>query len=142
MSSSTAVPEEGTFDDVRTAGELLGSPRWCLAATLTERVAAWRRYGSPRHPFDGARAANRLERWKSQSAFAKNPGLWEERLRSAGLAEDELLYLLGESAEQVRAYVEAPAWLSTVAAAYGDQERRPPFVWPAIADRERCPFLS
>src|SRR5436190_2061866 len=102
MSSSIAVSEApGTLDDGRTVAELLGSPRWVLAATLAERVADWRRHGSPRHPFDSALAASRLERWKGQSAFAKNPGLWEERLESGGLTEEELLVLLGESAEQV-----------------------------------------
>ena len=139
MSSSTAVPE--TLDGSRTAAELLDSPRWSLAATLAERIAAWRGHGSPRHPFDGARAAARLERWKTQSAFAKNRGLWEERLASSGITEEELLYLLGESAEQIRADSEAPAWLTTIAEAYGDEGRTPEFVWPPVADRERCPFL-
>jgi type 2 lantibiotic biosynthesis protein LanM len=141
MSSSTAVSEEaGTLDD-RTVAELLESPRWALAATLAERVAAWRRHGAPRHPFDGARAAARLERWKTQSAFANHPGLWEERLASAGITEEELRYLLGEGAEQVRAYSDAPAWLVMIAAAYGDDGRTPEFAWPEIADRQRCPFL-
>src|SRR5258708_20099431 len=78
MSSSIAVSEEAeTLDDSRTVAELLDSPRWYLAATLAERVAGWRRHGSPRHPFDGDVAAGRLDRWKTHSAFAKNPGLWE-----------------------------------------------------------------
>src|SRR5205085_3959977 len=121
MTSSTVL------DDCRTVAELLDSPRWALAATMAERIAAWRAHGSPRHPFDGARAAARLDRWKTQSAFTKEPGLWEERLASAAIAEEELLYLLGESAEQVRAYSEPPAWLATIAEAYGDGERTPEF---------------
>jgi type 2 lantibiotic biosynthesis protein LanM len=143
MSSSTALPEEAeVLDDSRTVAELLDSPRWYLAATLAERVAAWREHGAPRHPFDADRAARLLERWKTQSAFAKHPGLWEERLAAAGLAEDELLYLLGEGAEQVRAYSEtAPAWLATIAETYGDGERTPEFAWPPLPDDGRCPFL-
>lgn len=142
MSSSTAVPdEEGTLDDSRSVAELLESPQWYLAATLAERVAAWRRHGSPRHPFDAARAAGRLERWKGQNTFAKNPGLWEARLAAAGITEEELLYLLGEGAEQVRAYSDAPAWLATIATTYGEGVRTPELAWPEIVDRERCRFL-
>lgn len=142
MSSTTAVAD-GTeaLDDCRTAAELLDSARWYLAATLTERLAAWRRHGAPRHPFDGARAAAKLERWKTQSAFANRPELWEARLASAGVTEDELLVLLGESAEQVRAYSERPAWLDVIAEAYGDGGGSAEFEWPPIIDRERCLFL-
>jgi type 2 lantibiotic biosynthesis protein LanM len=142
MSSSTTVSEDvGTLDDGRTVAELLDSPRWSLAATLAERVADWRRRGSPRHPYDAARAAARLERWKTDGAFAKNPGLWEERLQSGGIAEEELLSLLGESADQVRRDSAAPDWLAVIAAAYGHGERTPEFAWPPNADRERCRFL-
>src|SRR5258706_13372259 len=142
MSSSPAVSEEaGTIDDSRTVAELLDSPGWYLAATLAERVAGWRRHGSPRHPFDGDVAAGRLDRWKTHGAFAKNPGLWEKRLESGGVTEDELLYLLGESADQVRAHSEVPAWLSVIAAAYGEGNRTPKFAWPPNADLERCRFL-
>jgi type 2 lantibiotic biosynthesis protein LanM len=142
MSSTTAVAD-GTeaLDDCRTSAELLGSARWYLAATLTERLAAWRRHGSPRHPFDGARAAARLERWKTQSAFAKHPELWEARLASACTTEEELLVLLGESGEHVRAYSERPAWLDVIAEAYGDGGTSAAFEWPPIIDRERCLFL-
>src|ERR1041385_6378762 len=137
--SSTAVAD-GTeaLDDCRTLEELLDSARWYLAATLTERRAARRRHGSPRHPFDGARAAARLERWKTQSAFVKHPELWDARLASAGATEDELLDLLGESAEDVRAYSERPAWLDVIAEAYGDGGRSAEFEWPPIIDPERC----
>src|SRR5687768_269273 len=142
MSASTAVPEEnGTLDDGRTVAELLDSPRWHFASTLAERVAGWRAHGSPRGPVDGALAARRLERWKTQSAFAKNPGLWEERLASGGISEEELLYLLGESAEQIRAYTSEPAWLSVIAAAYGDGGRAEELAWPPNADLQRCRFL-
>ncbi|HYI13127.1 MAG TPA: type 2 lanthipeptide synthetase LanM family protein [Thermoanaerobaculia bacterium] len=142
MSATTAVPEEtGTLDDGSTVAELLDSPRWHLAATLAERVAGWRAHGSPRGPVDGALATRRLERWKTQSAFAKNPGLWEERLASAGISEEELLYLLGESVEQIRAYTSEPAWLSVIAAAYGDGGRSEEFAWPPNADLQRCRFL-
>ncbi|MEA2488845.1 MAG: hypothetical protein QOH21_637, partial [Acidobacteriota bacterium] len=143
MSSSIVVPEEETetLDDSRTVAELLDSSRWSLAATLAERVAAWRAQGSPRQPFDLARAAARLERWKTQSAFAKHPGLWEERLTASGIDEDELLYLLGESAEQVRAYIAPAEWLDTIAAAYSQEQPEEKFVWPDIVDRARCPFL-
>ena len=142
MSSSTAL-YEGTEvgEERRTAAELLASPRWCLARTLTERLADRRRRGFLSAPIDGDAAAKRLQRWKAQSAFAKNPGLWERRLAAAGISEDELLQLLGETAEQVQAYSEPLPWLDVVAAAYGDGGRAPAFEWSERIDRQRCPFL-
>ncbi|HYC91111.1 MAG TPA: type 2 lanthipeptide synthetase LanM family protein [Thermoanaerobaculia bacterium] len=143
MSSSTALSEDaGTLEEGdRSTAELLGSSKWYLAATLAERVASWRRAGSPRHPIDYAVASQRLERWKTQSAFTKHPGLWDERLEAAGIREDELLYLLGETADDVRARSEAPAWLAVIEAAYGDGGRAPEFAWAPGADLERCRFM-
>lgn len=123
-----------------TAAELLASPRWYLAETLAERRASRRRRGAPAAS-PGPAAANRLARWKAQSAFAKNPGLWEQRLASIDLTEEELLQLLGETAEDVRGYSDPPAWLDVLAAAYGHGGRTPAFAWPERIDRGRCPFL-
>ena len=130
-----------TVEDVRTVAELLGSPRWSLAAPLHERLASWRAHGSPRQPIDRELAAKRLERWKSLGAFAKNPGLWEQRLASSNVTEDELLYLLGESAEQVRAHSGEPGFVEAIRAAYGDGGTTPAFPWPPDADLGRCRFL-
>lgn len=143
MSSSIAISEEvgADGDGSRSVAELLESPRWSLAAPLAERVESWRRHGAPRLPIDHALAGKRLERWKAQSAFAKNPGLWEERLAAAGISEDELLYLLGETAEQVHAHSDPPRWLDVIAATYGDGGTTPEFAWPARADLDRCRFL-
>ncbi len=170
MSSSSALSEDAeTLEEGgRSVAELLGSAKWYLAATLAERVASWRRAGCPRHPIDHAAASQRLERWKTQSAFTKHPGLWDERLAAAGLSEDELLYLLGETAEDVRAHgvprgsseflgdcdrgtprnteehrgtLEPPAWLPVLEAAYGDGGRTPEFAWGPSADLERCRFM-
>jgi type 2 lantibiotic biosynthesis protein LanM len=138
MSSSTALSEDA---EVRSIAELLESARWSLAAPLAERIESWRRHGSPRPFIDHARAAQRLERWKTQSAFAKNPGLWEERLAAGGVTEDELLHLLGETAEDVAAHSGPPAWLPVIARAYGDGGRTPEFAWAPGADLERCRFL-
>lgn len=144
MSSSMAVGEEvGTLDgsDGRTIAGLLESPRWSLAAPLAERLRDWRRAGSPRGPLDLALAGKRLERWKTLSAFAKNPGLWEARLSAAGMTEEALLVLLGQTAEEVHAYSEPPEWLPAIVEAYGDGGTTPPFAWPASADLARCRFL-
>jgi type 2 lantibiotic biosynthesis protein LanM len=142
MSSSTVLSEDAeTLEEGgRSVAELLGSAKWYLAATLAERAASWRRAGSPRHPIDHAVASQRLERWKTQSAFTKNPGLWDERLAAAGISEDELLYLLGETAEAVRAHSEPSAWLAVLEAAYGGG-RTPEFAWAPSADLERCRFM-
>ncbi|HEX6087559.1 MAG TPA: type 2 lanthipeptide synthetase LanM family protein [Thermoanaerobaculia bacterium] len=129
------------LEERKTAAELLGSPRWYLAATLAERLASRRRRGVV-SAADRPAAANRLARWKSQSAFAKNPGLWEKRLASSGVTEEELLQLLGETAEEVRAYSDPPAWVDVIAAQYGHGGRTSPFAWPERTDLDRCPFLA
>lgn len=143
MSSSTALSEDaGTFEDSgRSIAELLDSPRWSLAATLEERLASRRRRRFPGTPAERPLARQRLERWKAQSAFAKNPGLWEQRLAADGITEDELLHLLGETPEELHANSDPPAWLPVIAAAYGDGGRAPEFAWAPNADLERCRFL-
>jgi type 2 lantibiotic biosynthesis protein LanM len=143
MSSSTALSEEaGTLEDSgRSVAELLNSPRWYLAATLTERLASRRRRGSPGTSSERTVAMQRLARWKAQSAFVKNPGLWEQRLAAAGITEDELLHLVGETPEELRANSDPPAWLPVIAAAYGDGGRAPEFAWAPNADLERCRFV-
>ncbi|HYC89230.1 MAG TPA: type 2 lanthipeptide synthetase LanM family protein [Thermoanaerobaculia bacterium] len=129
------------LEERKSTAELLSSPRWFLAETLAERLASRRRRGivsAGEHPA----AAKRLARWKSQSAFAKSPGLWEKRLASIDLTEGELLQLLGETAEDVRAYSDPPAWLEVIATAYGHGGRTSAFPWPARTDLDRCPFLA
>lgn len=127
-----ALPEDldvsGECDT--TAAELLASPRWALARTLTERLAS----RAPR-PFDPALAEKRLARWKATGPFARHPALWEEKLSALGLTEDELRQVLGETPEG------RPAWVDILAAAYGDEGTTPPFPWPADTDLDRCRFL-
>jgi type 2 lantibiotic biosynthesis protein LanM len=143
MSSSTALSEEtGTLEDSgKSVAELLNSPRWYLAATLAERIASRRRSGSSDTSGERTVAVQRLERWKAQSAFVKNPGMWEQRLAAAGITGDELLHLLGETAEELRAHSDPPAWLPVIAAVYGDGGRAPEFAWAPNADLERCRFV-
>ncbi|HEX7153219.1 MAG TPA: type 2 lanthipeptide synthetase LanM family protein [Thermoanaerobaculia bacterium] len=119
----------------------LQSTRWYLAETLAERIESWRRAGSPRAHSDAALAARRLARWKQQGSFTKHDGLWQQHLEAFGITEEELLYLLGESAEQIRSRSERPAWLDALAAAYGDGGTTAEFPWPAKADLTRCRFL-
>jgi type 2 lantibiotic biosynthesis protein LanM len=120
-------------------GSPLASSRWYLAATLAERWAS--RCTAPAgQPFDLSLAQNRLNRWKSQGAFANNPGFWEARLESNGVTEEDLMALLGESADAVRAYSAVPSWLKVITEAYSEEDA-PPFAWPPNADLERCRFL-
>ncbi|HET8798368.1 MAG TPA: type 2 lanthipeptide synthetase LanM family protein [Thermoanaerobaculia bacterium] len=141
MSSSTAIPEDVvTLDDrARTAEELLASPRWALGWTLEERIGFRRRNPSAGANIDTDAAAKRLARWKSSGAFPRLPELWREKLDAAGIAEEELRSLLGQTEEQIAAECDAPPWLVVLAEAYG--ETAPPFPWPASADLQRCRFL-
>ncbi|HEX6097355.1 MAG TPA: type 2 lanthipeptide synthetase LanM family protein [Thermoanaerobaculia bacterium] len=124
--SSTALPENVGLP----GASKLDSPRWALAQTLAERIANRRP-----HSFDGATAEKRLARWKATGPFANDPHLWQEKLAALGLTEDELRELLGETPEG------RPAWLETIAAAYGEGDTTPAFPWPASADLGRCRFL-
>lgn len=125
MSSSTVLYDGAEQEDeaLRSVAELLASPRWNLAAPLAERLASGGRRGGARQ---------RVERWKAQPAFVKNPGLWEQRLAAQGITEEDLLVEPPDG---------SPAWLKSLADAYGDGGTTPEFPWPERIDRERCRFL-
>jgi type 2 lantibiotic biosynthesis protein LanM len=142
MSSSTALYEDPDVREARrTPAELLASPRWSLAETLAERLAGRR----PASVIDRVAGEKRLARWKAQSAFAKNPGLWEQRLAAQGITEEELLEACSvgvpPASADSRPEAHTTPWLSVIAEVYGDGGRTPAFAWPERTDLQRCPFL-
>jgi type 2 lantibiotic biosynthesis protein LanM len=96
-------------------------PEWFRALSLTERLRL------PRPPSavpktGGAAAAesarSRLYGWKSQRPF-DDEALFIQRLTLDGMSEAELVGLLAEPAESLRARTQdPPAWLLTLRAAY------------------------
>ncbi|MBV9211980.1 MAG: type 2 lantipeptide synthetase LanM family protein, partial [Acidobacteria bacterium] len=96
------------------------SASWYQAMTLSERVAARRALAAVKAPFDFNEelAARELAHWKSQEPF-DNDAYFAERLALDEISEEELLELLGESPEDVRArFTETPRWLRELEAAY------------------------
>lgn len=82
---------------MRGGGEATGSDPWIQALSLGER----RGLEPGGSVVDPERATRRLGRWRAQSPFDREDGAehWSLRLAAEGLAEDELLALLGESPE-------------------------------------------
>ncbi|MBX5451288.1 type 2 lanthipeptide synthetase LanM family protein [Thermogemmatispora sp.] len=101
---------------------------WYRALTLSERLAQLR--SSPFLPtldaLDAeaqARAQQRLKRWKELPALNEDAGRFATRLALDGLREEELLLLLGESAEALRARSTTPLpWLQTLKQAFACPE--------------------
>lgn len=96
------------------------SPAWYQALTLIERLSSLRATGITveGRKFNKERAADRLERWRASPVFGRE-SLFEARLALDQLSEDELLYLLGEPAETVKArFGDSPAWLARLADAF------------------------
>src|SRR5262245_27742857 len=92
------------------------SAAWYRALTLRERLPA-----PPASP-DGIppspeRARHRLDQWRAQPPFATD-GYFPQRLTADGLGEDDLLHLLGESADSLRQRLEPPDWLAELARAF------------------------
>lgn len=101
--------------------DVLTSAEWYRATTLAERIAA-RRSDAAARPPEGAeleRARADLAEWKAQAPFDRGDA-FAERLAAEGIAEGELLGVLAEPPERVRARFPAPPpWLAELALAYG-----------------------
>lgn len=95
------------------------SANWYRALTLTERIAAL--------PHDRTRnlaipvsesARQRLARWKERRPFNEGD-YFQQRLEMVGLTEADLLYLLDEPVEKLKARVgTTPGWLRTLLAIF------------------------
>ncbi|MBV8821396.1 MAG: type 2 lantipeptide synthetase LanM family protein [Ktedonobacteraceae bacterium] len=98
---------------------------WSQAITLTERIASLPRNTGEQSaaPLPNLeRAQQRLHLWKELPSF-KSGTLFSERLASDGLTEEELVSLLGESAEALQARLAVPAeWLTELASAFDGQQ--------------------
>jgi len=101
---------------------ILTSTAWVRALVLAERRP---QPGSPRPAGDLALGQRRLERWRNEPAFAADPDLFAQRLAAEGLAEDDLLAILGESDESLAARLPPPDWLAEIAAVFADYGGQP-----------------
>lgn len=101
--------------------DLLRSPDWHTAATLTERLAGLRHVGaSSPASWNGDLARSRLQLWRALPSFAE-AAVFERRLAADGLQEDEFLHLLGEEATAVAARSgEEPEWLVQLQRAFAE----------------------
>jgi type 2 lantibiotic biosynthesis protein LanM len=95
------------------------SPSWFRASTLLER----RPLPGFRLPVgDPELARKRLERWRSQPAFAAPAGLdlFSRRLAADGLTEEGFLALLGESDDSLAGRLPVADWLPELEAAFAE----------------------
>ena len=124
-----------TVDEL-TPEQLWQSAQWYRALTLAER-AALPRAGTGRLPVpqETDRGQARLRTWTRQKPFERD-GLFAQRLALETLTEQDLLALLAESAESLRARTRAvPDWLVALREAFtaDDADR----LGPVLRDVEK-----
>ncbi|WP_376793646.1 type 2 lanthipeptide synthetase LanM family protein [Thermogemmatispora sp.] len=119
---------------------------WYRALTLNERLALLRA-ASPSPGLEAldaealAQAHRRLQRWKELPALSEEEGRFAARLALDELSEEELLLLLGEPAEALRARcLTPPSWLVALSEAFApcdvaatsdhEDEKRAGQSWP------------
>jgi type 2 lantibiotic biosynthesis protein LanM len=119
--------------------ELWEAPEWYRALSLTERLARTAASPTPGPPAATElveRAQARLRAWKAQRPFAQEL-LFAERLAADALSEADLVSLLAEPSDRLKARVaDVPEWLAALRDAFapsrGDDE-----LWPLLEDVER-----
>jgi type 2 lantibiotic biosynthesis protein LanM len=103
------------------ADELWDAPEWYRALSLTERLGprpVGGRVGSSVTDTAEERAVARLRAWKEQRPF-EDDSLFTRRLALDGLSEQDLLALLAEPAESLKARsVGVPDWLAALRQAF------------------------
>lgn len=111
--------EQQLTETLQPAPALSQTPRWYHALTLSERIATLRP-DAFRSLEDGAsreRAEKKMRQWKEQYPFDKE-SYFADRLAQDALGEQELLALLAEPIEALRARTLPPAppdWLARLA---------------------------
>src|SRR5437764_1018276 len=110
--------EEITSTHNADTGSHWESAAWYRATTLTERIASLRG-GSDKQYHHNELAKQRLQRWKEQLPFNKDSAYFAQRLAMDLLTEDDLLALLAEPVEALRARCELPpVWLAELQQAF------------------------
>ncbi len=103
---------------------------WYRALTLAERIASLRTSPGESFPVDLERARRRLKRWREKPPLSDEL-LFAQRLKGACLSEDELLRLLGEPVEAVRARVPTvPGWMLDIHEALSRPHPGEPLPYP------------
>ena len=79
----------------------LQNPSWYNAIPLKERIKVLGNQKTPKVDINLNLAQGRMEKWKTQSPFTEG-SYFAQRLAMDGVTEEQLLQLLGESAEAVK----------------------------------------
>lgn len=119
------------------------SAAWYRATTLTERIVSLRG-GTDKQYRHHEIAKQRLQRWKEQIPFNQNPSCFTQRLALDSLTEDDLLALLDEPVETLRArYKEPPLWLTKLQQAFDAEcPDDAPLPLPATMEKSVVAFLT
>ena len=110
---------------------------WYQALTLSERMASFKAVQTPLRHIDlyPEHAQCCLARWKSQAPFDKGAS-FVQRLATDGIDERELLCLLGEPPEALRARCPGPPlWLTELARAFSQAPAAEPMWLPEPSER-------
>src|SRR5437588_8539772 len=112
---------------------------WYRATPLTEHIALHQKNAdshSSRTLHHSDRAKQRLQRWKEQPPFDKDD-YFARRLAMDALTEDDLLTLLDEPTEAMRAdNAPPPVWLTELLTAFTGQDTAADFTLPLATTGE------
>ncbi len=110
--------------------------KWYRAMTLSERIASLRAAPLIREEVDGILSERRFKRWRA--AFGEDDTLFRQRLATDGISEDDLRYLLGESAEVMCSrFFTTPSWLESLSQAFSSAKVEEQSLLKNIQDRIR-----
>jgi len=99
---------------------ITNSPDWYRAITLKERSVLPQKSIEPN--FNIELAEQRLKKWRDKSAL-KNDAIFSKWLEMQSITQDQLLYMLGESAEALKNRCDrVPDWLEMISNAFTNQD--------------------
>jgi type 2 lantibiotic biosynthesis protein LanM len=87
-------------------------------------------------------AERRVRQWRAQPPFSSNPSLFEQRLASDAIAEEELRQILGQSTFAVPDASVAPEWWTEISQAFSDCSAAQPLPFPKPEGEELFVLLS
>ncbi|MFY9225576.1 MAG: type 2 lanthipeptide synthetase LanM family protein [Blastocatellia bacterium] len=123
---------------------ITNSPDWYRALTLKERAVLPKKSIEPN--FNVELAEQRLKKWRDKSAL-KSDAIFAKWLEMQSITQDQLLYMLGESAEALKNRCDqVPDWLEMISCAFENQEagkiRLSVKLPPTIRDENVLGFLD
>jgi hypothetical protein len=119
-------------------------PRWYRALSLAERLESRQAVSAPQTGEEADQcelAGMRMEQWNSQLAFARGVD-FAERLAADNMTEDDLLALLGESAEAIQRRTPVMSWMERLKSLFEDADVPDEAEWLTRLSTQKLSLLN